>query len=90
MTGGSGEKKTIPLVAKYFDHLKYHRQVRRTATQVQVVKERCEQIGRDPATLETSMQQAAVGGPEQVADQIKTKVLDAGINLAPSRRWPKS
>ena len=25
-------------------------------------------------------QQAVVGGPEQVADQIKTKVLDAGVD----------
>jgi alkanesulfonate monooxygenase SsuD/methylene tetrahydromethanopterin reductase-like flavin-dependent oxidoreductase (luciferase family) len=67
---------------------------------VQVVKDRCEEIGRDPATLETSMlviavidenvtpdlipddfkQQAVVGGPEQVAEQIKTKVLDAGVD----------
>jgi len=65
-----------------------------------VVKDRCEEIGRDPATLETSMlviaildenitpdlipddfkQRAVVGNPEQVADQIKTKVLDAGVD----------
>ena len=65
-----------------------------------MVKERCEEIGRDPATLETSMlvmalvdenvtddlipdefkQRVVFGGPEQVAEQIKTKVLDAGID----------
>jgi F420-dependent oxidoreductase-like protein len=100
MIGGSGEKKTIPLAAKYFDHLNFITGFDELPRKVQVVKDRCEEIGRDPATLETSMlvmaiinenvtpdlipddvkQQAVVGGPEQVADQIKTKVLDAGID----------
>jgi F420-dependent oxidoreductase-like protein len=100
MIGGSGEKKTIPLAAQYFDHLNIIAGFDELPRKVQVVKERCEEIGRDPATLETSMlvmavidenvtpdlipddfkQQAVVGGPEQVADQIKTKVLDAGVD----------
>jgi F420-dependent oxidoreductase-like protein len=100
MIGGSGEKKTIPLAAKYFDHLNIIAGFDELPRKVQVVKDRCEEIGRDPATLETSMlviavidenvtpdlipddfkQQAVVGGPEQVADQIKTKVLDAGVD----------
>jgi F420-dependent oxidoreductase-like protein len=99
MIGGSGEKKTIPLAAKYFDHLNFITGFDQLPRKVAVVKDRCEEIGRDPATLETSMlvmaiidenvtpdlipddfkQQAVVGGPEQVADQIKTKVLDAGV-----------
>jgi F420-dependent oxidoreductase-like protein len=100
MIGGSGEKKTIPLAAKYFDHLNIIAGFDELPRKVAVVKDRCEDIGRDPATLETSMlviavidenvtadlipddfkQQAVVGGPEQVADQIKTKVLDAGVD----------
>jgi F420-dependent oxidoreductase-like protein len=100
MIGGSGEKKTIPLAVKYFDHLNIIAGFDELPRKVAVVKERCEEIGRDPATLETSMlviavidenvtadlipddfkQQAVVGGPEQVADQIKTKVLDAGAD----------
>jgi alkanesulfonate monooxygenase SsuD/methylene tetrahydromethanopterin reductase-like flavin-dependent oxidoreductase (luciferase family) len=100
MIGGSGEKKTIPLAAKYFDHLNIIAGFDELPRKVQVVKDRCEEIGRDPATLETSMlviavidenvspdlipedfkQQAVVGGPEQVADQIKTRVLDAGVD----------
>jgi alkanesulfonate monooxygenase SsuD/methylene tetrahydromethanopterin reductase-like flavin-dependent oxidoreductase (luciferase family) len=67
---------------------------------VQVVKDRCEEIGRDPASLETSMlvmalidenatedlipddfkRNVAFGGPDQIADQIKSKVLDAGVD----------
>jgi F420-dependent oxidoreductase-like protein len=100
MIGGSGEKKTIPLAAKYFDHLNIIAEFDELPRKVAVVKERCEEIGRDPATLETSMlviavtdenvsldlipddfkQRAVVGGAEQIADQIKTKVLDAGVN----------
>jgi F420-dependent oxidoreductase-like protein len=100
MIGGSGEKKTIPLAAKYFDHLNIIAGFDELPRKVAVVKESCEKIGRDPATLETSMlviavidenvsvdlipddfkQSAVVGGPEQVADQIKTRVLDAGVD----------
>jgi len=100
MIGGSGEKKTIPLAARHFDHLNIIAGFDELPRKVQVVKESCEKIGRDPATLETSMlvialldenvsadvipddfkQQAVFGGPEQVAEQIKTKVLDAGVD----------
>ena len=100
MIGGSGEKKTIPLAAKHFDHLNIIAGFDELPRKLAVVKDRCEEIGRDPATLETSMlviaildenvtadlipddfkQRAVVGSPEQVADQIKTKVLDAGVD----------
>ena len=100
MIGGSGEKKTIPLAARHFDHLNIIAGFDELPHKVAVVKERCEEIGRDPATLETSSlviaiidenvtadvipddfkQQAVFGSPEQVVEQIKTKVLDAGID----------
>jgi len=100
MIGGSGEKKTIPLAAKHFDHLNIIAGFDELPRKVQVVKDRCEEIGRDPATLETSMlviaiidenvtsdvipddfkQQAVFGSPEQVVEQLKTKVLDAGVD----------
>jgi F420-dependent oxidoreductase-like protein len=99
MIGGSGEKKTIPLAVRHFDHLNVIAGFDELPRKLAVVKERCEEIGRDPATLETSMlviaiidenvtedvipddfkQQAVFGSAEQVAEQIKTKVLDAGI-----------
>jgi F420-dependent oxidoreductase-like protein len=100
MIGGSGEKKTIPLAAKYFDHLNIIAGFDELPRKVAVVKDRCEEIGRDPASLETSMlvislidenatedlipddfkRNAVFGGPDQVADQIKSKVLDAGVD----------
>ena len=100
MIGGSGEKKTIPLAVKHFDHLNVIAGFDEIPAKVRAVRERCEDIGRDPATLETSMlvtvvvdekatldqvpearrQRAVIGTPEAVADQIKTKVFDAGID----------
>ncbi|GAA2784783.1 LLM class F420-dependent oxidoreductase [Mycolicibacterium pallens] len=100
MIGGSGEKKTIPLAAKHFDHLNVIAGFDELPRKIQVVNEACEKIGRDPATLETSMlvfgliddnitedfipddvrQRAVWGSADQIADQIKTKVLDAGVD----------
>ncbi len=100
MIGGSGEKKTIPLAARHFDHLNVIAGFDELARKVEVVRQRCEEIDRDPATLETSVlvgalvgegvsadlipedfrQRMVAGSPDQVAEQIKTKVLDAGID----------
>jgi F420-dependent oxidoreductase-like protein len=100
MIGGSGEKKTIPLAAKHFDHLNIIAGFDELPRKVSVVKQRCEEIGRDPATLETSMlvialidenatedlipddfrQNVVFGGPDQIVDQLKTKVFDAGVD----------
>jgi F420-dependent oxidoreductase-like protein len=100
LIGGSGEKKTIPLAAKHFDHLNLTSGFDELRGKLDVVKRRCEEIGRDPATLETSMlvtvfvdekvtpdaipaeraQRMVVGSAEHVAEQIKTKVFDAGVD----------
>jgi F420-dependent oxidoreductase-like protein len=100
MIGGSGEKKTIPLAAKHFDHLNVIAGFDELPRKVQVVREECEKLGRDPATLETSTlitavvdekfktdqipaemtQRMVAGSADSVADQLKTKVIDAGID----------
>jgi F420-dependent oxidoreductase-like protein len=100
MIGGSGEKKTIPLAARHFDHLNVIAGFDQLPGKVKVVRERCEEIGRDPATLETSVlltvlldenakpdvipaemsQRMLVGSAEHIAEQVTTKVLDAGID----------
>ncbi len=100
MIGGSGEKKTIPLAARHFDHLNVIAGFDELPGKLEVVRRRCDDIGRDPATLETSTlttvlidenakpdqipaemrQRMVVGGPDSVADQIKTTVVEAGID----------
>ncbi len=100
MIGGSGEKKTIPLAARHFDHLNVIAGFDELPRKLEVVRRACEEIGRDPATLETSMlitvvidenfpadqipaemtQRMVAGSADSVADQLKTKVFDAGID----------
>ena len=70
MIGGSGEKKTIPLAAKHFDHLNIIAGFDELPRKLQVVKENCEKIDRDPATLETSMLVVAIIGEGITADVI--------------------
>jgi F420-dependent oxidoreductase-like protein len=99
LIGGSGEKKTFRLAAQHFDHVNVIAGFDELPGKVAALKQRCEEAGRDPSTLETSMlvtaviddsasadmipaelsQRAVVGSAESVAEQIKTKVLDAGI-----------
>jgi F420-dependent oxidoreductase-like protein len=103
LIGGSGEKKTIPLATRFFDHLNVIAGFDELTRKVDVIKRNCETIDRDPATLETSMLIGAIFGDgvsadvipagmeqrivagasaDDVAEQIKTKVLDAGITGA--------
>jgi F420-dependent oxidoreductase-like protein len=100
MIGGSGEKKTFRLAAEHFDHLNVIAGFDELPRKLDALKQRCDDVGRDPATLETSMlvtalvddnasadqipaemsQRMVAGSAEAVADQIKSNVLDAGIN----------
>lgn len=98
LIGGSGEKKTIPLAARHFDHLNLIIGFDEAKSKMDVVRRSCEEVGRDPVTLETTMlitvlpggfpadqlpdaikQRTVTGSPESVAEQIKTKVFDAGV-----------
>jgi F420-dependent oxidoreductase-like protein len=100
MIGGSGEKKTFSLAARHFDHINVMAGFNDLPHKVRVLRQRCEEVGRDPATLETSVlvtaliddnvqpdqipaerrQRLVAGSPDSVADQLKTNVLDAGID----------
>jgi F420-dependent oxidoreductase-like protein len=102
MIGGSGEKKTFRLAAQHFDHLNMIAGFDELPGKLAALKQRCEEVGRDPATLETSTlvtalidenvsadvipaemgQRMVVGSPDSIADQIKTKIFDAGIDAA--------
>jgi F420-dependent oxidoreductase-like protein len=99
LIGGSGEKKTIPLAARHFDHLNLITGFDELPAKVDAIRRSCDEVGRDPATLETTMlltalagenltadqipaqiaQRAVAGSPESIAEQIKSKVLDAGV-----------
>jgi F420-dependent oxidoreductase-like protein len=55
MLGGSGEKKTFRLAVRYADHLNLITPIDQVPHKLDVLKQRCAEIGRDPATLETSV-----------------------------------
>ena len=100
MLGGSGEKKTFRLAARYADHLNLLTDIDNLPAKLDVLRQRCDEIGRDPGTLETSTLLSLVvdgfgaprdveetrggrslaGTPEQVAEEIKRRVLDKGID----------
>ncbi|WP_232323510.1 LLM class F420-dependent oxidoreductase [Catenuloplanes japonicus] len=54
LLGGSGERKTFRLAARYADHLNINCYRPDVPRKLAVLRERCEEIGRDPATLETT------------------------------------
>lgn len=79
MIGGSGEKKTIPLAARHFDHLNVIAGFDELGHKIDVVKRCCEEIGRDPATLETSMLVGVVPveglGDDMIPDDMRQRVV---------------
>jgi F420-dependent oxidoreductase-like protein len=85
MIGGSGEKKTIPLAAKHFDHLNVIAGFDELAGKVKVVRERCEDIGRDPATLETSVLLTVLLDenmkPDQIPAEMSQRMLAGGADF---------
>lgn len=55
MIGGSGEKKTFGLAARYFDHLNIIASFAELPAKIAALTRRCEEVDRDPASLETSI-----------------------------------
>jgi F420-dependent oxidoreductase-like protein len=54
MLGGQGERKTFRLAARYADHMNIICPLEDLPRKVQVLRQRLEEIDRDPATLKTS------------------------------------
>ncbi|MFG1991985.1 LLM class F420-dependent oxidoreductase [Actinoplanes sp. NPDC048988] len=105
MLGGAGEQKTFRLAARFADHMNIICDLDDLPRKVAVLKQRCEEADRDPATLATSFlvtgmvgetaqeaaelsaslddnrrARAAVGTPDQVAEQIQERILNAGVD----------
>jgi F420-dependent oxidoreductase-like protein len=100
MLGGSGEKKTFRLAARYADHLNIIANMAELPAKIAALRQRCNEMDRDPSTLETSCLLSVIldgyegdtdigearsgralhGTPEQVADEIKRRVLDVGVD----------
>lgn len=70
MIGGSGEVKTFGLAARHFDHLNIIAAVDELPGKIDALARRCEEVSRDPATLETSVLLTAVPDPAFSDDMI--------------------
>ncbi|WP_375487402.1 LLM class F420-dependent oxidoreductase [uncultured Mycobacterium sp.] len=100
LIGGSGEKKTFSIAARYADHLNVIAGFDELPGKLDALAKRCNEVGRDRSTLETSMlltvlldenvtadaipaemsQRMVAGGPAQIAEQVKAKAIDAGLD----------
>ena len=82
MIGGSGEKKTIPLAARHFDHLNVIAGFDQLPGKVKGWPRGCEEIGRDPATLETSILLTVLldenAKPDQIPAEMSQRMLMGG------------
>ncbi|XVU29186.1 LLM class F420-dependent oxidoreductase [Actinoplanes sp. CA-054009] len=78
MLGGAGEQKTFRLAARFADHMNIICDLDDLPRKVSVLRQRCEEIGRDPATLATSFLATGVVGE---TDQ-EVKELDATLDDA--------
>ena len=70
MIGGSGERKTFGLAARYFDHLNIIAAFDELPGKVAALVQRCEEADRDPATLETSVLLTVIPDPNFNADMV--------------------
>jgi F420-dependent oxidoreductase-like protein len=70
MIGGSGERKTFGLAARYFDHLNIIAAFDELPGKVAALAQRCEEADRDPATLETSVLLTVIPDPNFNADMV--------------------
>ncbi|NLG54040.1 MAG: TIGR03560 family F420-dependent LLM class oxidoreductase [Rhodococcus sp.] len=80
LIGGGGEKRTFALAARYADHLNILADVDAVPRKVAAARERCEEIGRDPATLFTSYTAYLFLGDSQQAagDSYRRFLADRG------------
>lgn len=71
--GGNGEKRTLPLVARYADAWNYTAlrpdgDLDQFRAKCDVLAERCAEIGRDPADVLITAQLSLAGDPQALAD----------------------
>ena len=75
MLGGGGEKKTFRLAARFADHMNIICDVADIPQKVAALRQRCEEAGRDPATLPTSyLTMGLVGEDEQEVKEFAARI----------------
>jgi alkanesulfonate monooxygenase SsuD/methylene tetrahydromethanopterin reductase-like flavin-dependent oxidoreductase (luciferase family) len=76
MIGGAGERKTLPLVARYADIWNVFGTSETVAHKDAVLREHCERIGRDPATIERTLGcKVTIRGTTAEAEEARRRIL---------------
>ncbi|KZS61871.1 LLM class F420-dependent oxidoreductase [Mycobacterium kansasii] len=70
LVGGGGEKKTFAIAARNADHLNIIAALDELPRKIDAVAARCEEAGRDPSTLETSVMLTVVIDEKAKPDQL--------------------
>jgi F420-dependent oxidoreductase-like protein len=91
LIGGSGEKKTFALTARYADHLNIICDPAELPRKLAALDERCAEVGRDRSEVETSFLASAVVGedPDAAMNDLVTAMQARGMDLSgldPARR----
>jgi F420-dependent oxidoreductase-like protein len=76
LIGGSGEKKTFAIAARYADHLNITAGFDELPGKLDALAKRCDEAGRDRSTLETSMLLAVMVDENAKPDQIPLEMRE--------------
>jgi F420-dependent oxidoreductase-like protein len=80
LVGGSGERKTLRLVARYADGCNLFGDAERLRHLIGVLERHCEDVGRDPAQItKTSMGIVAIGRTHEAAQAKVQAMREAGL-----------
>jgi F420-dependent oxidoreductase-like protein len=74
LIGGSGEKKTFSIAARYADHLNIIAGLDELPGKLDALAKRCDEAGRDRSTLETSVLLTVLVDDNAKADQIPAEM----------------
>ena len=77
MIGGSGEQKTLRLVARYADIWNAFGSPETLAHKDAVLRERCEEVGRDPDTIERTVGcKITIRRTAEEAERVRRRLLE--------------
>ncbi|QUR67610.1 LLM class F420-dependent oxidoreductase [Mycobacterium spongiae] len=85
MIGGGGEKKTFAIAARCADHLNVIAGLDELPRKMDAVAARCEEAGRDPSTLETSLMLTVIVNEDLALDQLPPDVSTRAVVGSPAQ-----
>jgi alkanesulfonate monooxygenase SsuD/methylene tetrahydromethanopterin reductase-like flavin-dependent oxidoreductase (luciferase family) len=86
MIGGSGEKKTLRMVAQYADASNFFGDADRLRHLIGVLEAHCERLGRDPAEITTTRLGTIIIAETQEEADAKLERLAQATGMDPDRR----